>query len=66
MPDGAALDNHWDEARAATMGPAEILVYRLHLLGGDRRITNFGGGIGLASARRLLGEGACVVLSDID
>ncbi len=44
MPDGAALDNRWDDARAATLGPAELLVYRSHLLGSDRRITNFGGG----------------------
>jgi rhamnulose-1-phosphate aldolase/alcohol dehydrogenase len=44
MPDGAALENRWDEARAATLGPAELLVYRSHLLGSDRRITNFGGG----------------------
>ncbi len=44
MPFGAALDNRWDDARAATLGPAELLVYRSHLLGGDRQITNFGGG----------------------
>ncbi len=44
MPSGAALDNRWDDARAATLGPAELLLYRSHLLGGDRRITNFGGG----------------------
>ena len=44
MPAGAALDNRWDDARAATLGPAELLLYRSHLLGDDRRITNFGGG----------------------
>ncbi len=44
MPSGAALDNRWDDARAATLGPAELLLYRSHLLGGERRITNFGGG----------------------
>ena len=44
MPDGAALDNRWDDARAAALGPAELLVYRSQLLGSDRRITNFGGG----------------------
>jgi rhamnulose-1-phosphate aldolase/alcohol dehydrogenase len=44
MPSPAALDNQWDDTRAATLGPAELLLYRSHLLGGDRRITNFGGG----------------------
>jgi rhamnulose-1-phosphate aldolase/alcohol dehydrogenase len=44
MADSAALDDRWDDARAATLGPAELLVYRSHLLGSDRRITNFGGG----------------------
>jgi rhamnulose-1-phosphate aldolase/alcohol dehydrogenase len=44
MPDGAALDNRWDDARAGTLGPAQLLLYRSHLLGSDRRITNFGGG----------------------
>jgi rhamnulose-1-phosphate aldolase/alcohol dehydrogenase len=44
MPDGAALDNRWDDARAAALGPAELLAYRSQLLGSDRRITNFGGG----------------------
>ncbi len=44
MPAGAALDNRWDDARAATLGPSELLLYRSHLLGGDQRITNFGGG----------------------
>jgi rhamnulose-1-phosphate aldolase/alcohol dehydrogenase len=44
MPEGAALENRWDDARAAMLEPAELLVYRSHLLGSDRRITNFGGG----------------------
>jgi rhamnulose-1-phosphate aldolase/alcohol dehydrogenase len=34
----------WDDARAATLTPAEQLVYRSNLLGSDQRITNTGGG----------------------
>ncbi|MBK7930385.1 MAG: bifunctional rhamnulose-1-phosphate aldolase/short-chain dehydrogenase [Bryobacterales bacterium] len=34
----------WDEAKAATLTPAEQLIYRSNLLGADQRITNTGGG----------------------
>ena len=37
--------NHlWDDAHAAKLTPAELLVYRSNLLGSDQRITNTGGG----------------------
>ena len=38
------IENRWDDARAAKLSPAELLLYRSNLLGGDKRITNFGGG----------------------
>ncbi|HEY0943493.1 MAG TPA: bifunctional rhamnulose-1-phosphate aldolase/short-chain dehydrogenase [Steroidobacter sp.] len=38
------LENRWDDAAAATLTPAELLLYRSNLLGSDQRITNFGGG----------------------
>jgi rhamnose utilization protein RhaD (predicted bifunctional aldolase and dehydrogenase) len=38
------LENRWDDAVAAAMTPAELLLYRSNLLGSDQRITNFGGG----------------------
>jgi rhamnulose-1-phosphate aldolase/alcohol dehydrogenase len=43
---GVALhvENRWDTAQAATLSPAELLLYRSNLLGADKRITNFGGG----------------------
>ncbi len=34
----------WDQARAASLTPAQRLVYRSNLLGSDQRITNTGGG----------------------
>lgn len=34
----------WDDAHAAKLSPAELLVYRSNLLGADQRITNTGGG----------------------
>lgn len=34
----------WDSAHAATLTPAQRLVYRSNLLGSDQRITNTGGG----------------------
>ncbi len=34
----------WDDARAASLSPAERLVYRSNILGADQRITNTGGG----------------------
>jgi rhamnulose-1-phosphate aldolase/alcohol dehydrogenase len=37
--------NHlWDDAHAASLSPAQQLVYRSNLLGSDQRITNTGGG----------------------
>jgi rhamnulose-1-phosphate aldolase/alcohol dehydrogenase len=38
------IDNRWDDAHAARLSPAELLLYRSNLLGSDKRITNFGGG----------------------
>lgn len=34
----------WDDAHAASLSPAEQLVYRSNILGADQRITNTGGG----------------------
>ncbi|NDY94002.1 bifunctional rhamnulose-1-phosphate aldolase/short-chain dehydrogenase [Ideonella livida] len=34
----------WDDARAATLDEAGLLLYRSNLLGSDLRITNYGGG----------------------
>ena len=36
--------NRWDETLAAAKSPAELLLYRSHLLGSDLTVTNFGGG----------------------
>lgn len=38
------LENHWDDAHAASLSPEQLLLYRSNLLGSDKRITNFGGG----------------------
>ena len=38
------IENRWDDAHAAKLSPAELLLYRSNLLGGDKRVTNFGGG----------------------
>lgn len=40
----APIQSLWDETRAASMSPPELLLYRSNLLGSDLRITNFGGG----------------------
>ena len=40
----ALLESRWDDNAAARLGSAEQLHYRSHLLGSDKRITNFGGG----------------------
>ena len=40
----AEIESRWDDARAARLSPAELLLYRSNLLGSDKRITNFGGG----------------------
>ncbi len=34
----------WDDAKAASLSPADRLVYRSNILGADQRITNTGGG----------------------
>lgn len=36
--------NRWDDAVAAALSPAELLLYRSNLLGSDLTVTNFGGG----------------------
>src|SRR5215510_3724006 len=38
------LDNRWNKAQAATLDEPGRLLYRSHLLGADKRITNYGGG----------------------
>ena len=40
----APLPDRWDEAHAASLDEAGLLLYRSNLLGSDLRITNFGGG----------------------
>ncbi|HEX4153598.1 MAG TPA: bifunctional rhamnulose-1-phosphate aldolase/short-chain dehydrogenase [Steroidobacteraceae bacterium] len=40
----AFLESKWDEAHAEKLSASEQLLYRSNLLGGDKRITNFGGG----------------------
>ena len=39
-----AIANKWDVAAAAKLDQPQLLLYRSNLLGGDLRITNFGGG----------------------
>jgi len=36
--------NRWSDQDAADKSPAELLLYRSNLLGGDLTVTNFGGG----------------------
>ena len=36
--------SRWDDMVAATLSPAELLLYRSNLLGSDLTVTNFGGG----------------------
>lgn len=38
------VENRWDDAHAARLGPLELLIYRSNLLGADLRLTNTGGG----------------------
>ncbi|MBB4859217.1 rhamnulose-1-phosphate aldolase/alcohol dehydrogenase [Novosphingobium chloroacetimidivorans] len=40
----AVPSSRWDDAAAATLSPAELLLYRSNLLGSDLTVTNFGGG----------------------
>src|ERR1700680_4258855 len=42
--DSQLLPNRWDDTHAAQLSPSELLLYRSHLLGEDKRVTNFGGG----------------------
>src|SRR5580692_13138367 len=46
MTEAAArpLPNLWDDSHAASLDEPGQLLYRSNLLGGDLRITNFGGG----------------------
>ena len=40
----APLPDLWDDEHAASLDEPGQLLYRSNLLGGDLRITNFGGG----------------------
>lgn len=63
LPEQEAFDiEYWDleEAKLQRMPKPKLLAGRVAL------ITGGAGGIGLAIARRLMDEGACVVLCDID
>jgi len=40
----AVPTSRWDESHAATLTPAQLLLYRSNLLGSDLTVTNFGGG----------------------
>lgn len=40
----AVPSSRWDDAHAATLSAAELLLYRSNLLGSDLTVTNFGGG----------------------
>jgi rhamnulose-1-phosphate aldolase/alcohol dehydrogenase len=40
----AVPESRWDDERAATLSPADLLLYRSNLLGSDLTVTNFGGG----------------------
>src|SRR5580658_6979952 len=57
-------ENRWDEAHAAALDPAGLLLYRSNLLGSDLTVTNFGGGNTSAKLRErdpLSGEGVDVL-----
>ena len=63
LPEQEAFDiEYWllEEAKLQRMPAPKALAGRIAL------VTGGAGGIGRATARRLLGEGACVVLADID
>jgi rhamnulose-1-phosphate aldolase/alcohol dehydrogenase len=40
----AVPTSRWNEVHAATLSPAQLLLYRSNLLGSDLTVTNFGGG----------------------
>jgi rhamnulose-1-phosphate aldolase/alcohol dehydrogenase len=40
----AVPTSRWDDDHAASLSPAELLLYRSNLLGSDLTVTNFGGG----------------------
>jgi rhamnulose-1-phosphate aldolase/alcohol dehydrogenase len=42
--DQQGILSRWDDAHAAGLSEPELLLYRSNLLGGDKRVTNFGGG----------------------
>src|SRR6185369_307216 len=42
----------WNDAKAASLDEAGLLLYRSNLLGGDKRITNYGGGNTSAKIRQ--------------
>jgi len=63
IPEQEAFDiEYWllEEAKLRRMPPPKSLEGRIAL------VTGGAGGIGGATARRLLGEGACVVITDVD
>ncbi|HWW21578.1 MAG TPA: bifunctional rhamnulose-1-phosphate aldolase/short-chain dehydrogenase [Steroidobacteraceae bacterium] len=63
LPEQEAFDiEYWplEEAKLQRLPPRQALAGRIAL------VTGGAGGIGMASARRLAAEGACVVLCDID
>src|SRR5215475_11511824 len=63
LPEQEAFDiEYWvlEEAKLQRLPKAKSLAGRIAL------VTGGAGGIGSAIARRYLGEGACVVLADID
>jgi len=63
LPEQEAFDiEYWplEEAKLQRMPPRKALAGRIAL------VTGGAGGIGLATARRLAAEGACVALCDID
>jgi len=52
MSEQVPLLSRWNDAHAATLGEAELLLYRSNLLGRDQAITNFAGGNTSAKLRR--------------
>ena len=44
MSDPAPLASRWNDAHAAALDDAHVLLYRSNLLGADKAITNFAGG----------------------